>query len=151
MRNLKKSLVLLLALALLPIGAFAARKVRLPQGPRDYVQNACEGGSDYFRESNATESLVCTGHCVLCGIIMSTGANTTRLIIRNTGTADSGTVLDGATAIGPIYFRVLDTESSRNRWLARPMIFDSGGISVTVDSVGSGEWAVLQYLDLDEQ
>ena len=153
MKNLKKSLVLLLALTLVPM-IVGAKSLRQPHDPQRQISGVCNGGADVFREANTTESLACTGHCVLCGFIMSTGANTTRMLIRNTGTADSASTLanalDGALAIGPLYFQVIDTGSNRRWDLLSPVIFDSGGISVYIDASSSGENVSLFYLDLDE-
>ena len=153
MKNLKKSLVLLLTLAFVPV-MVTAKSVRIPHDPQRQIDGVCNGGADVFREANTTESLICTGHCVLCGFIMSTGANTTRMLIRNTGTADSASTLanalDGALALGPVYFQVIDTGANRMWKFPSPIIFDSGGISVYIDASGSGENVSLLYLDLDE-
>lgn len=154
MRNLKKCLILLLALSLVG-GAYqgtswAVQKLRTPvgMGP-EHINDPLYGGYNFARVSNTSTVVVCTGHCLLAGLMLSTGANTTRLIIRNTG-ANDVTGFDGATAIGPIYFRVLDTGSERRSVVPLPMRFDSGGISVYIDSVASGEWATVLFLDLDE-
>lgn len=135
----KKILGLLMVLGLaLPAQAFRARA--LPNDGRgDPIAHPGYGGYDYNRVTSTTEVLVCSGKCILAGLLMATGAKTSFVIARDTIAADgAGSKIAVLSRFEP------DTRPSWNM-LSAPVFMDSG-ISVKLSAT---EEVTVLYIDLD--
>jgi hypothetical protein len=104
-------------------------------------------GYNVTRIYSATEAIVCTGRCVLAGVLPSTGAAATLVSFYDTSVA-------GALAAAELkYFSNFDTSqtgTATTRAGHKPMRF-SKGISVKLSSVSAGESVSVLWIDLDAQ
>lgn len=127
--------------------ASAAPKLKFPKDSKDNpVSHPLYGGYSYLYKNTAAEQMVCTGKCVLSGILMSTGVASRFITLRDTQAAHGG----ASHFLPPIYFReATDSGALERDMIERPIIMNSG-ISATISSVLSGESATFLYLDLDE-
>jgi len=127
--------------------AYAAPQRSFPsQKDGSAVAHPLYGGYSYFLETNATESMVCTGKCLLAGIYRSTGAASSSVKVRGTA-AIGGT--DAELMFPALNFHLAET----NYASANPVflgLVSSDGISVDISSVGAGEHVVVIYIDLDD-
>lgn len=107
------------------------------------------GGYDATRVAaagSAGEEVVCTGRCVLAGIIASAGAAATTITVYDTSVAGvSGT--PRAKLI--MTFQANGDTSSAPR-IFRPIRF-TNGIAVRLSSIAAGENVTVQFVDLDSR
>lgn len=105
------------------------------------------GGYSYFTERNTTDSLVCSGKCLLVGFYRSTGAAGSGVELRDTDVAGS---TDDNLLMYPIsYFGPSETDYLGGGMLPRP-ILATKGIAVTVQSISNQEHVTVVYIDLDD-
>jgi hypothetical protein len=106
------------------------------------------GGYDATRIASAGaagEELVCSGRCVLAGILMSDGAGSSTVTFYDTSVAG----VSGAARAKLIHsFRAAETGPATR--LPRPIRF-SNGIAVRLSSIGSSEAVTVLYVDLDQR
>lgn len=104
------------------------------------------GGYDARRVYATDEVVVCSGRCVLAGIISNTGPATTVISVYDTS-------VTGALAAAEMKllsnFDATQTGSAPNR-VTKPMRFTKG-ISVKLSSVSAGESITVLYVDLDQR
>ena len=141
---MKKILGLTALIAAMTVPAYAGPgsvNVRKDQSnnPVDYMS----GGYLHKRNSATAEMLVCSGRCLLAGIIVNTGVSTTFLRIRNTSTEGG----DGALVLEHRYSQV-NTIPGGNP-IVLPILLDKG-IAIKLSSVTGAEEATVLYLDLDD-
>lgn len=141
---MKNKVALSLALVLAFVASVGAVQSRRTPNANDGqpIRDAIYGGSDAKIQSSTTAQMVCTGKCLLLGVIRGTGAMTTALLLRDTTTADERFVEN----ILPL-FPFMIAESA---YLANPVAFPvtfSNGISADLSGTGA---ATILYLDLDE-
>jgi len=122
----------------------ASHRVNSPRNQRGEEPHPLYGGYEYKFNSATAEMIVCTGRCLLAGIIMNTGPAGTEIRVRNSSVVDGTT---GSYAL--IYpFRVHNSEPGNNP-IRLPMLF-SNGITVKLNAASTGEAVTVLYLDLDE-
>ena len=110
---------------------------RYPVDPDYYV-------SDYVYISSAAEVLVCTGECILDAIVLSSGAPSSYMIVRDTGTADAS----GDQVLPYLFFPSTNTANPIYAPLDGQKMKFEDGISVTLSSYANGERAVVYFTDL---
>lgn len=97
----------------------------------------------------AASQVVCTGRCVLAGLIPSTGGAGSSIRIFDTSVAAlAGNMVDGNLALSAL-FGTLDTSVAINR-VPLPMRF-ANGITVQLNSVAEGQNVTVLYVDLDQR
>lgn len=137
MKNILLSLGLVAGLVVVA-GAVSPRS--LPQDKRgDPIAQYAGGDAVYHRSASA--AMVCTGKCLLLGVMRETGAVSQGVLLRNTITADDTFV---PNLIPLIHFQP-DTGAHDNV-VPFPVLF-SAGISVDQSAVGGG--VTIVYVDLD--
>lgn len=135
----KRMLGLLTALVL-AMPAQAYRNRALPNDGRgDPIAHPLYGGYDFVRVTGTTETLVCSGKCVLAGLLMATGATTNYVLVRDSIAADAA-----GTKVALLTRFERDTRPSWNM-LSLPVFMDSG-ITVKLDAAGD---VTVLYIDLD--
>lgn len=97
------------------------------------------------RIAEVPEQMVCTGHCVLGGLVMGTGNAGQEVYLFDTGAAHGA-------AVGGTYMKLkqrfyFDTQPARDR-VPLPIRFNNG-ISIRLSSIAAGEQVTVLYLDLD--
>jgi len=112
MKKLQYALLALFLFGLVPGMSFAdTTTVNTPKSEKGDEVNPLYGGYMYRRlAGSTTEILVCSGKCLLAGVLMNTGPATSALRLRDSGTAD-GTP-DQAALILRLGFNVIDTSPS---------------------------------------
>lgn len=104
------------------------------------------GGYDARRVYATDEVVVCSGRCVLAGLLANTGAASTLINVYDTSVA-------GALAAAELKvisnFDLSQTGTAAQR-IHRPIRF-SKGISVKLTSVAAGESVTVLYVDLDQR
>ena len=143
-KNLKSLFLAGLAVVGLVGSAFALpHKVNTPRNQNDQEPNPGYGGYQWVRNSATAEMLVCSGRCLLAGIIASTGPDGSEIRVRNTG------VIDGTAARLAFIasFNPQNTAPSGNM-VPYPMLFENG-IAVKLSAASTGEEVTVLYLDLD--
>ena len=143
MKNIKT-----LALALVAVVGMAAYSAALLgpiNTPRDQMGEAANplyGGFQHKRQSAADELIVCSGRCLLAGLILNTGPATTKVSVRNSSVAN------GAGALVFVHrFAVSNTEPGNNP-VRLPILLDKG-ITVTLNAASTEEEVTVLYQDLD--
>jgi hypothetical protein len=99
---------------------------------------------DWTRKTASAESVICTGRCLLGGVIMGTAPQLSWLQIRDTSVAN-GT--------GAIFAKIPFSTAPQNNvfaWPQQPTLF-TYGISAQFNLITSGEEVTVLYLDLDDQ
>jgi hypothetical protein len=140
---MKKILLGLMAVVFLAGVAGAIQARRTPMDRRgDPIAHPLYGGADAVYHSGTTQQMVCTGKCLLLGVIRETGVTSTYLLLRNTISAD-GTL--AANLVPLIHFQP-DTGAHDNP-IAFPVLFSAG---ISADSNATGAGAAILYLDLDD-
>lgn len=145
MKNIKAIGLVALAFVLAAGPALAAKNPTMVETPNNqHAEEAhpLNAGYLHLRNSGTAEHIVCSGRCLLAGIIMGTGPLTSMVEIRNTSVANGS---GAAVLIMP--FQKLNTEPGNNP-VRLPILLDKG-ISVTIPSASAGEDAVILYRDLD--
>ena len=145
--NMKKNISILLVAVVLGLSgsAGAVTQRSFPQDKRGApVAHPLYGGYAYSYRNTASEAVVCTGKCLLAGLIMSTGATTTFLRIRDTGTADGA----GSSLVPAIYYRVQPDTGNVANPIVLPVLANNG-ISIQANTMSNGETVTVLYLDLD--
>lgn len=104
------------------------------------------GGYKATRLDSTTETLICSGRCILGGLYMSSGAVASQIMIRDSATADSTTSL--ATKILMVGFVQTNTAAHGNKVPAP--IRTSNGIVAKLNSVSLNEEVSILYIDGDE-
>ncbi|NIN67239.1 MAG: hypothetical protein GTO63_21580 [Anaerolineae bacterium] len=138
-----KKLIALALVAVFAVAAQASPRYSFPQGSDGDVAHPLYGGYDATYKSTAAEAMICTGKCLLAGVYFGTGATSSKLTIRDTGTADGG----GTNKLPDMYF---DTDSgARGNRVPQPIRF-TNGISAEISSVAAAEAVTVLYVDLDD-
>lgn len=124
-------------------GAFAiAVRSAPPASGGGRIMHPLYGGYDWVYKSDTAEQVICTGKCLLAGLITNTGASTVTLTIRNTSVAN-GT----GPQVLPLLKYDPQTGVARNA-LVLPLVL-SQGISAQLSSVANAEAVTVVYIDLD--
>ena len=137
MKNILLSLGLLVGLVVVA-GAVSPRS--LPQDKRGDPIAAYAGGDAVYHQGTSA-AMVCTGKCLLLGVIRETGAPSQTILLRNTITADNVYV---PNLLPLIHFQP-DTGAHDNP-IAFPVLFSAG---IAADQSVSGGGATVIYVDLD--
>lgn len=106
------------------------------------------GGYDATRiaaAGSAGEELVCSGKCVLAGILMSGGAGSSTVTFYDTSVA----AVSGAARAKLIHSFFAQETGPANR-LPRPIRFNNG-IAVRLSAADAGEAVTVLYVDLDQR
>lgn len=143
---------MLLALVLLSgIGAGVVHadndSIMAPAGRRGVDVHPLYGGYKVTRISSTSDTLVCSGRCVLGGLYMSTGPNASVVLIRDSGTAD-GTISKATRMTPTIPFSPDNTAARGNKIEAA--IRTSNGIVVRLSAASTDEEAYVLFIDGDE-
>lgn len=146
---MKKLISLVIISAVLGINAKADTYVaNTAKNQRGEEVRSEYGGYDATRiaaAGSAGEEVVCTGRCVLAGILLSNGAAAATVTFYDTSVAGvSGT--PRAKLIQN--FNVTETSSAQR--LPRPIRF-SNGIAVRLSSIAAGEHVTVLFVDLDQR
>ena len=106
------------------------------------------GGYDSTRIAHAlSDEVVCTGRCVLAGLIPSTGAAGALMYLFDTSVANvSATARLKMTSV----FNPDATNVAATNRVPRPIRF-TNGITVRLSSIGAGESVTVLYVDLDQR
>lgn len=105
------------------------------------------GGFDAKRVYATDEIVICTGRCVLAGVLPSTGAAATIAYFYDTSIAGA---LSAAELKYYSNFDTSQTGTAATRAGHKPMRFTKG-ISVKLSSVSAGESVTVLYVDLDQR
>lgn len=146
MKNMTK---LFLALALLSgVGvAFADNdSVMAPAGRRGVDVHPLYGGFKATRISSTSETLVCSGRCILGGVYMSSGPAASHILFRDSGTADNTTSI--ALKLMHLGFVDSNTDAYGNK-IPMPIRTNSG-IVAKLSAASSNEEALVLFIDGDE-
>lgn len=147
MKNLKSLGLVAVVLVASVVGALAAPpKVNVPRDQNNNTLSQSDyAGYSHMRNSGTSEMIVCSGRCLLKGLIMSTGPVSSYLQVRNTSVAQG----NGALVLGR-YVRFTPVNSGpRADALSAPILLDKG-ISLTLSSVSADEDVTVLFLDLDD-
>lgn len=145
---MKKNLSILLALVVLALSgkAWAVQKREFPKDSRDNpVSHPLYGGYQYQRIATTGAKIICSGKCLLAGIIRGTGPITTALEVRDTAEAISGV---GILVVGSAYYQLNESNYNQQPLPVLPILFGSG-IQGQLNAASNGEYATFLYLDLD--
>jgi len=144
---MKKLNAVLLALLVfgLPVGYVLADSatVNTPKNEKGMEPHPLYGGYKYTRIASTSETLVCSGPCLLAELYMTSGPVSTFITIRDTAAADgagSNKVLHRAY--------VLDTATSYESRIHRPLRF-TNGISVKLNAASTAEEVTVAYIETD--
>ena len=110
------------------------------------------GGYDSTRVATAgvgSAQVVCTGRCILAGLIPSTGAAGSAMYFYDTSVAALAGNMVAARLALSAPFGPLETSVAINR-VPRPIRF-TNGITVQLNSVSAGESVTVLYVDLDQR
>lgn len=142
---MKKMLIALLISGLGLGSAFAGTfAVNTPKNDKGQEAHPLYGGYSYKRITSATETMVCTGNCLLGEVFMGTGAAAGKVTFRDTNTADGA----GTTVLEFLF--LTDTAAAQDPKIYRPLRFLTG-ISAKISAISShGEAIVVGYIDLDQ-
>jgi hypothetical protein len=144
---MKKLNAVLLALLVfgLPVGYAIADSatINTPKNEKGMEPHPLYGGYKYTRITSGTETLVCSGPCLLGELYMSTGATGTAVTVRDTAAADGA----GSNVALKRGF-VTDTATSYESRIHRPVRMPNG-ISVQLNSVSDGEQVTVLYIETD--
>ena len=114
--------------------------------PRDgegrSISHPLYGGFEQTRKLTTGELVVCSGRCVLAGLIMNTGPITSSVRIRNSSVANGAGVL-----VIKHKYTVANTEPGNNP-IRLPILLDKG-ITVELMAASTEEEVTVLYLDLD--
>ena len=146
---MKNVLSLVVAVVMgLAVFANAAPKRQFPsQKDGSAVAHPLYGGYSSFTETDATESLFCTGKCLLAGFYRSTGAAGSHVEIRDTDVISSS---DLSQLVHPrAYFATLESDYVGTNPMNFPVLA-TNGLSIKLNSVSAGEHVTVLYLDLDD-
>ena len=139
---MKKLLLALGVVVGLASVALAVQSRAVPQDKRgEPISHPLYGGADAVYHTGTSAQMVCTGKCLLLGVIRETGVTSTYLLLRNTITADDTLA---ANLLPLIHFQP-DTGAHDNP-IAFPVLFSAG---IAADSNATGAGAAILYLDLD--
>ena len=143
---MKKLLVSLLALSLIGLsGKFALADnatVNTPKSEKGGEVHPYYGGYKSTRIISATETVVCTGRCLLAGWYKNTGAISVFLRFRDTSVANGS----GSQLLPPVRYFVSDTETQRVTGML-PLRTTNGISAHIVNGSGSLEEVTVMYLD----
>lgn len=143
---MRKYLYSLLILSVLAGYGYADRAtVNTPKSERGEEIHPFYGGYKYKLVNTTTETVVCSSAnapCLLVQMYMSTGANTTRTLIRDTAAADGA----ATNEMFPTRKFDTDTAAARSSIIDRP-IRASNGITAKLTSITNNEEIVVLYLD----
>lgn len=110
------------------------------------------GGYDSTRVAAAgvaASQVICTGRCILAGLIPSTGAAGSEMRFYDTSVAGlAGNMVVGRLAL-TTQFPATETNVAYPR-VTRPLRFVNG-ITVQLNSIGAGENVTVLYVDLDQR
>jgi hypothetical protein len=144
---MKKLILGLTALALLvsavPAGAYPDRvNARLDQ--KGQPVDPRYGGYSHMRNSSTGEMGVCSGRCLLAGVMLGTAPNGSpvQLVLRNTSVANASGAI-----IARIPLVSVNTQPGLNP-IGLPILLDKG-ITATLTSASNGEEVTVLFLDLD--
>lgn len=147
MNKVKALLALTVVLALPVLASAGPGLVNVRRDQNGFPVDPRNGGYLHMRNSGTSEMIVCSGRCLLAGILMSTGPSSTFITVRNTSVAQG----NGALVL-PRYtrFAQVNTQPGSNNLLPTGGILLDKGISVTLSSVSADEDVTVLYLDLDD-
>lgn len=143
---MKKLISLLLLSSMLGVSAKADTFVaHVSKDQFGRAASAEYAGYNVTRVYATDEVVVCTGRCVLAGVLPSTGAAATLMSFYDTSVA-------GALAAAELkYFSNFDTSqtgTATTRGAHKPMRFHKG-ISAKLSSISAGESVSVLWVDLD--
>ena len=116
---MKEMLLALFLFGLVPGVSIAdTGTVNTPKSEKGEEVHPFYGGYRYKRITGTTDTLICSGNCVLAELIMGTGPATSSLRLRDTLTAD-GTA-DNAATVMILQFRGADTAGTVQK-INRPL------------------------------
>lgn len=142
----KKLLLGLLALSVAVPSFAKVHNVNTPRDQRGNEANPMYGGYLHKRNSSTAEMLICSGRCLLAGMIMGTASSVSFASIRNTSVVGSAGDGYGALVFGHFMFSPnLNTSGESANVIPLPVVLDKG-ITLTL-SAGD---ATVFYLDLDD-
>ena len=148
MKNLKNLTLAVLAALAVASSAYAVQNRKVPTDQKGMpIAHPLYGGYSVKYVTGTSETMVCSGKCLLAGLIRSTGPVNTVVTIRATGTADGA----GEIAIPKVHYQP-DTGAHDNP-IPLPVIISSistGGMSATLSSNSAQETLGVLYLDLDD-
>jgi len=116
--------------------------LRYPVDNKGYALEADYAKFSIAESSTTTETVICSGNCILYGILLSSGATGSYAVIRDTATADAS----GDVLLPNLFF----TAGANVRPLdgLKPMFF-TYGISIDISDASTGEHALVIYRDVD--
>lgn len=144
MKNIALGVLVVLGLAVAPVRADNST-LDTPKSEKGGEVDPLYGGWKYARVASTSESLICTGRCAIGGVYMSTGANSTRLRVRDTITADNTTVMT-TNILPPMPFSQDQTTARGNKVDRAPR--SNNGLAASLSSVSAGEEVIILYIDL---
>lgn len=142
MKNIALALIASVVLSGSALAAKNPSTVDTPRGSTGAEAHPWNAGYLHKRNSATAEMLVCSGRCLLAGIILNTGAATTGVIVRNTSTEEA------SGAIVLVHRFSINNSEPGNNPIRLPILLDKG-IAVKLESVSAGEAATILYRDLD--
>lgn len=113
---------------------------------RGEALDAQYGGYEATRIYTTAEQVVCTGRCVLAGLLMTSGTAGTRVNIYDT----SVTGALAAAELKVIADFSSDQTGAATPRVSRPVRFTKG-ISVRLGTIAAGESVTVLYVDLDQR
>lgn len=143
---MRKYLYSLLILSVLAGYGYADKAtINTPKSERGEEVHPFYGGYKYKLVNTTTETVVCSSAnapCLLVQMYMSTGAATTRTLIRDTAAAD-GAATNEMFPTRP--FSAADTAAQASK-IDRPIRADNG-ITAKLTSIANNEEVVILYLE----
>ena len=104
-------------------------------------------GYKHTYKATAAEAMICTGRCLLAGLIVGTGATSTSLRVRDTAAADG---LLGNKALPDYFYHTSDSRTQGPGLVAQPMRFDDG-IAVSLSSIAANESVTVLWVQLNSE
>lgn len=149
---MRKLMCLALASVVLGLGSVAKADTfvaNTAKNQRGEEVNPDYGGYDATRiasAGSAGEEVVCSGRCVLAGILMSGGAGSSTVSFYDTSVAGG---VSGTPRL-KLQQSFFASETGPAQRLPKPIRF-SNGIAVRLSSIGASEQVTVLYVDLDQR
>lgn len=141
--NKIKSLSLVLVVALAAAApSFALRNEKTVRDQKGEQAHPLSAGFTHMRQSATGELIVCSGRCLLAGLILNTGPRSTEVRIRNSSVANGA----GALVLKHKFEQV--NTAPGNNPIVLPIILDKG-ITVSLTAASTEEEVTVLYEDLD--
>ena len=147
-RNLALALVIFLGLSGVGVHAdtFTATSARNQRGEEAHPLYAGYAATRIASAGLAGEELVCSGRCLLAGLIPTTGTTGGLMYVFDTAVAANAAIGGPRVKLSSNFWTV-ETGSPINR-VPLPIRF-TNGISVRLTSIAAGEAVTVLYLDMD--